>query len=344
MSEQLPDTPSVETSDYIAVVRRRLPILIGVPALAVLLVVLIVATRPTQYRGNVTVAGSAFLGEGAPFTGSGADKAFNDTFVAVAQTDALADRVAKATSVDADEVRDGLTAAPQRNAPVINVGFRTERKPDATKVARAAAEETLRTVLRVDVAQEMVTNAEAALQKAQADIDAFTARTGLSAADADEDVRVEQIADLDQQAIQATARRDASAPALRAAVEAKRNQFKDQRVALREFALLQDNEVAVAERLAAARKQLDSANASLAASRSTTVVAVGDVKAVRRVDEAVRKGTAALAAGLVLGGALVALLELTGRRTAAAGSAGAIPLPRRRGRDHSKRRPVARRA
>lgn len=336
------DNSSVETSDYIAAMRRRLPVLLGIPALAVMLVLLIVATRPAEYRGTVTVAGTAFLGEGSAFSGSGADKTFNDTFVAIAESDGLADRVAAATKVDADEVREGLTAAPQRNAPVINVGYRTKSKDEATKVARAAAEETLRSVLRVDVAQEMVTQADAAVQKARADIDAFIARTGLTPADADETIRIEQIANLEQQAIQATARRDASAPALRAAVDAKRAQLNDQRAALREFSTLQDAETAASERLSAVRKQLDSANASLAASRSSAVVAVGDVKSVRKMDEAVRKGTAALGAGLVLGGALVALLELADRRAGVTRDAVAIRLPRRRGR-HGGRRPVARR-
>ena len=350
MSDTTSQTPSVETSDYIAAVRRRLPVLLGVPALAVLLVLVIVATRPSQYRGTVTVAGTAFLGEGSPFSGSGADKTFNDTFVAVAESEALADRVATATKVDADDVRAGLTAAPQRNAPVINVSYRTQKKADATKVAKAAADETLRSILRVDVAQEMVNQADAALTKTRADIDAFIGRTGLSPADADESVRIEQIATLDQQAIAAAARRESSAAALRAAVEAKRTQLNDQRAALREFTGLEDAETAAAERAASARKQLDTANSYLAASRSATVVAVGDVKTVRRLDEAVRKGTAALGAGIVIGGALVALLELADRRGGIAPATAAIPFPRRRGRngrngrDNARRRAVARRA
>lgn len=338
-------TASIETSDYIAVMRRRLPVLLAVPALAVVIVLLTVVARPAVHRGTVTVAGTAFLGDASPFSGSGADKAFNDTFVAIAQSDGLADRVARTTGVDASDVRDGLTAAPQRNAPVINVGYRTSNRADAPKVARAAAEETLRSVLRVDVSQAVVNEAGAALDKARADIDAFTARTGLSPADADEEVRIDQIADLEQLAIQATARRDASAPALRAAVEAKRAQLNGQRAALREFEGLQAAETAAAERLTAARKQLDDANGLLAASRSAAVVTPGEVKEVRRVDEAVRKGTAALGAGLVLGGALVALLELADRRgVGASRTAAAIPFPRRRGRDHDRRRAVARRA
>jgi capsular polysaccharide biosynthesis protein len=334
----IPSNSPVETSEYIAAARRRLPVLLGVPALAVLLVLLTVAMSPTRYRGTVTVAGTAFLGEGSSFSGSGAEKAFTDTFVAIAQSDGLADRVAQATGVARDDVREGLTAAPQRTTPVITVAYRTERKADAVKVASAAAQETLRSVLRLDVSQNVVTEAEAALAKAAADIDAFTARTGISLADADESVRIEQIADLEQQAIQSTARRDGSAAALRAAVDAKRKQLQEQRPALREFASLDAAETAARERLTDARKQLDVANGLLAASRSNAVVSAGDVRAVRRVDDAVRKGTAALGAGLVLGGVLVALLELASRRAAA------IPLPRRRNRQAPERRAVARRA
>lgn len=306
----------LETSDYLAALRRRWAVIIAVPLLASLLVVAVTLMRPTEYRSTVNVAGTAFLGgEGSPFNGSGADKTFNDTFVAVAESDGLAERVAKATGVDAADIEKGLNATPVRTAPVINVTYRTDRKADAAKVARAAAEETLRTVLKVEVAEDLARQAQEAVTKSQAEIDAFTERTGLTAFDASQETRIEQISALEQQQIQATARRDAAAAnTLRAAVEAKKRELRDRAVDFRTYDVLAANQTAAVERLASARKMLDAANASVAAGRSSSVIQAGDTRAVPRVDEAVRKGAAAVGAGAILGGALVVLLELATRR------------------------------
>jgi capsular polysaccharide biosynthesis protein len=345
----------METIDYWDVIRRRLTILVAVPAMAVAIVASVVLVRPAEYRATATVAGSALIGgEGSAFTGTNATKQFTDNFVALVTSDGIAARVAAATKVPEGRVSSGVGAKAVGISPVINVTYRTSSRATAGPVAKAAAREALRAVLRVDVDQEIVSEAERAVVRAQEKTDEFLTSTGLTLSDVSTDVEIQQIATLEQQALQAASRGElAGAARINAAAEAAKAALAKNAPNVRAYSNLDAAEKQAVDRLAEARTTLARSTATLAAAEHNAVISLGSTRKVSPLREAGRKGGAALAIGAALGAVLAALLELASRRpqsftpvNAQTGGPNGGPA-RRRGRSNrsrNRRRAVPRRA
>jgi hypothetical protein len=199
----------------------------------------------------------------------------------------------------------------------MQVTYRSDRRADVSPVAAAIAGEVMKFLptSQVDMAGSLVEQATKAVGDAQAEIDAFTAGSKVFVPDRDYQIKAQQVADLERQALEAAARGESGeAASINAALPAKRAEVAALAPKLAAYTSLLDKKARAEEHRAEAQTSLDLALAFERASDPASVVTVNPVRAISRADAAVRKAAVAVGSALFLAIALVVLLEPSGRR------------------------------
>ena len=308
----------MEISDYFGTLRRRLWILVVPPLLAGAAVLAMASSEPTEYRATATVAAPSLIGTpGTPYAGANGTKSFVADFTAVASSERILRAVADATGLAPGRISDGLSVREVGSSSVMQVTFRTEKKPQAAAVASAVASETIKflPVGQVDLTRALVTEAQTAADAAQKELDAFMAANGLVVPDRDYQVMAQQVAQLEQQALAASARGEVEEAArITAALPAKRAALAALAPKLTAYTTLADRRDQARRGLAEATTLQQTAVAFQKASDPASVVSVAPTREIPRTDAVARKTAVAAAAALLLAIGLVALLEPADRR------------------------------
>ncbi|MGH3118476.1 MAG: hypothetical protein ACRDQ2_15455 [Gaiellales bacterium] len=318
----------MEIRDYFGTLRRRAWILLIPPLVAGGVVLAMATSTPSEYRATATVAAPSLIGTpGTPYAGVNGTKSFVADFTALATSERIVRSVAETTGLSPGRILEGLSVREVGTSSVIQVTFRTERKAKAAEVASAVAGETIKflPVGQVDLTQEMVEEAQAGVTAAEAELDAFTAESGLVVPDRDYQVMAQQVSQLEQQALAAAARGEAEEAArIAAAFPAKRAALKALAPKLATYAGLVDRQDRARQQLADATASHQTAIAFQNASDPTSVVSIAPTAEISRTEAVARKTSVAAAAALLLAIGFVALLEPTGRRRSGSAGAGRI--------------------
>ena len=194
----------MEIKDQLSVIWRKLWIVILVPLLAGGIVAGLQLRQPVQYQATATVAVPGVVsGADALYGGTTGNKAFVSNYLAMVESLDIAQQVAQETHVPLSDVQSGLQSAQIGDSGVVSVSFSTQHKDQAAKVSRAAADDALTAVFKpgLDKAKGAVDTARKAASDAQAAVDAFVVETGLPDPDRAYQVKAQQIASLEQQAV-----------------------------------------------------------------------------------------------------------------------------------------------
>lgn len=308
----------MEIRDYVGTLRRRVWILVLPPLVAGAAVLGMAANTPPEFRATATAAAPALVGTtGTAYGGPNGAKAFVSDFSAVVTSDRIVGKVAGATGVPAQRIKQGLSVRQMGTSTLMQVTYRTDRKAEAAPVAVAAAGEAMRFLpsSQVQLSGSLVEEAQAAAGAVQAELDAFTVASGVVVPDRDYQIRAQQVADLERQSLEAAARGEAEAAARIAAVlPAKRAQLAELAPKLATYNTLVDKKNRAQQRLAEAQASLQMALAFEKASDPASVVTVGPTREISRAETAAQKAAVAVGASLFLAIGLVVLLEPAGRR------------------------------
>lgn len=309
----------MEISDYLRIARRRLWILVLVPLLAGGIVAALVLTAPPAYRATATVAAPALVGgpSSNQYSGSNGPKAFVANFAAAVTSSRILNQVAAETHVPEPEVASGLAASPIGDSSLIEVSYQTTMRDEAGLIAKAAAADTIRFLFQsqVTLAEQTVKEAAKAVADADAKLNAFYQSTGLVLPDKAYEIKVQQLANLQQQQAQSQAEGQLTAAAtLAATAQAKQAELKALGPQVVAYQSLLDRKHQATDQLDLMQQGLDQAHAQYSAADPAAVVTLGDTQQSPLLAVLARKGLPAAGAGLFLAVGIVLLLELLGRR------------------------------
>lgn len=308
----------MEIREYVPTLRRRLWILILPPILAGAVVLAMAASTPPEFRATATVAAPALIGASdTPYAGPNGPKSFVSDFTAMATSDRIVGKVAAATGIPATRITDGLKIRQVGTSSLMQVTYRSDRRADVQLVAQGIAGEVMKFLptSQVEMAGSLVEQATKAVADVQVEMDAFTANSKVFVPDRDYQIKAQQVADLERQALEAAARGDTGEAAnIDAALPAKRAELAALAPKLATYTSLVDKKTRAEQHLAEAQTALELALAFEKASDPASVVTVNPIRGISRADAAVRKAAVAVGSALFLAIALVVLLEPAGRR------------------------------
>jgi capsular polysaccharide biosynthesis protein len=314
----------MEIKDHLALIRRRLWIILLVPLLAGGATALLIMRQAVTYHAAATVAVPGVVGgQDGQFSGSTGNRAFTANFTAVVTSRAITDAVGAQFKIPSDTILAGTSTAPIGDSSIVTVTYKTERKADAERVVTALAAKSLnfmfdprQAIAAAAKAQQTIDQANQAVGAAQAAIDAFVTETKLADPTQDYQVKAQQISALEQQAVEAGARGETDAAA-RIGVAAVA--MKPQLTALGAQVARYNGLVEAKQR---ALTQLDDARKAQAAQLTlpatvdpATAVSVSAATANSQLHDAVQKGAAAFAAALFLVLLAIFTLEAVFRQT-----------------------------
>ena len=307
----------MELKDHLAVIRRRLWLVVLVPLLAAGGTAGLVLRQPQEYLATATVAVPGLVGgQDAQFSGSTGNRAFVANFLAVVHSQAIAEAVAAETKIPVDDIIAGTVTSPVGESSVVTVTYKTDRKASADPVVTALATKSLTfmfdprlAVADVTRAQGFVDAANKAVTDAQAAINAFVAETKLANPTQDYQVKAQQIATLEEQAVAAGSRGEADASArIAAAAVAMKPQLTALGGLVARFNVLTEGKQRALAQLDDAQKGLASASDKPAAVNPASAISVSATTDVARLQSAAQKAVAASAAAFFL--VLLALFTL----------------------------------
>jgi uncharacterized protein involved in exopolysaccharide biosynthesis len=317
----------MEIKDHLALIRRRLWLVVLVPLLAAVATAGLVLRQPQEYVATATVAVPGLVGGQDPqFGGSTGNKAFVANFLAVVHSRAIAEAVSAQTKISVDAIFAGTATLPVGDSSVVTVTYRTDRKATADPVVTALATKSLAfmfdprlTVAATTRAQGAVDSANKAVTDSHAGINAFVAETKLANPSQDYQVKAQQISTLEEQAVAAASRgeADASAKIAAAAVAMKPQLATLGGLVARYNGLTETKQRALAQ-LDDAQKGLSTAIAQPAAVDPASAVSVSATTSVARLQSAAQKAVAAAAAAFFL--VLLALFSLEAMFRGSSGS------------------------
>lgn len=308
----------MEISEYLRLIKDRIWILILIPLAAAIVVVGLLLARSPEYEATATVAVPAIIGgEDSQYAGPSGARTFVADFVAVITSPELITRISQATDVAPELISEGLSArAVDLNGSLVEVTYLTRQQATAGPVAQAAAGETIAFLFQApaQIAQQQVDEAQRAVDEAQVQLDAFAAQTGFML-DRAYEAKAAQLSSLELQEIEARAAGDTTRSArLEDEINARSAELAELAPQVATYTNLAAQRTQAAGRLDVARDLLEQANARVEAGKSGKVVVSGSARQVSRASAIVRKGTAAVGAGLFLSVALIVLLEFAGHR------------------------------
>ena len=309
----------MELSDYLRIVRRRWWILILVPVIAGGAVGYVQLSQPATFSATATVAAPALVGGTSTnqYSGAAGPKTFVGNFIAAISTPQIVTRVSEETGIKAGPIKDGLAAAQVGTSSIMEVTYTAKKKQNAGPVANAAARATIVFLFKdqLDLAREPLDVAQQALNKAQADLDAFTKAAGTPVPDQDYNLKAASIAALEQDRAQAIAAGDTiAADRLGTLIDARKVELVQLGAVLAQFKDLQDKKVQAVTNVNQLQQTFQQANAQFKAADPDKAVLLGDTVKVDAVSKAILGGAAAAAGGLFLAIGIVALVELGSRR------------------------------
>ncbi len=307
----------MEIKDHLALIRRRLWLVVLVPLLAAVATAGLVLRQPQEYLATATVAVPGLVGgQDGQFSGSTGNRAFVANFLAVVHSRAIAEAVSAETKIPVAAIFAGTVTSPVGESSLVTVTYRTDRKADADPVATALATKSLafmfdprQAVADATRAQGSVDAANNAVTGAQAGITAFVAETKLANPSQDYQVKAQQISTLEEQAVAAGSRGEADASArIAAAAVAMKPQLTALGGLVARFNVLTEAKQRSLAQLDEAQKGLAAATAKPAAIDPASAVSVSATTAAARLQSAAQKAVAAFAAAFFL--VLLALFTL----------------------------------
>lgn len=314
----------MEIKDHLQFLRRRLWIVVLVPLVAAGATAALAMRRPPEYRATATVAVPGLVGgEAGQFSGSTGNRAFVANFLAVVHSRAIAEAVAADTGVPVDSVLSGTVTSALGESSLVKVTYETVRKADADPVVMALATKSLsfmfdprRASEATARAQQAVDAANGAVNAAQGAIDAFVAETKLANPAQDYQVKAQQIAALEEQAVAAGARGETAAAAIAQAAVAMKPQLAALGAHVARFNVLVEAKQRALEQLKGAQDRLVEVT-SPPTLDPATAISVSDTTEVARLKDTVQKAAAAFAAALFLVFLALFTLDSMTRRPAA---------------------------
>src|SRR3954447_22181449 len=124
----------MEIKDHLALIRKRLWIILLVPLLAGGATVGLMLKKPQTYHATATVAVPGVVGgQDGQFSGSTGNRAFVANFVAGVHSRAIAEAVAAELKIPSSDILDGSATTPIGDSSIVTVTYRTEHKGDAEK-------------------------------------------------------------------------------------------------------------------------------------------------------------------------------------------------------------------
>jgi capsular polysaccharide biosynthesis protein len=313
----------VEIGDYLRVIRRRLWILILVPFLAAGTVAAVLLLQAPKYRTVATVAAPALVGGSASnqYSGPNGVRVFVANFTAALTTPQVLSRVAEQTHVPEETARDGLSAQAIEDSSLIEVTYVTTDRAQAAAVPQAASSETIRFLFQsqVDLAKKSVSAAERAVTEARKKITDFTRKTGIVNPEQTYQLQERNILSLQQRRLEEQAAGNTTAAAtLGAAIEAAQAELARLAPQVTDYQDLVRQEEQTETRRNDLQRSLEQLLAQSRAADPRSVVSVSDPEQLSRLAAFARQGGVAFAAGLFLAIAIVFLLEVVRRPSAAA--------------------------
>lgn len=299
----------MEIKDHLALIRRRLWLVVLVPLLAAIATAGLVLRQPQEYVATATVAVPGLVGgTDGQFSGSTGNRAFVANFVAVVRSRAIAAAVAAETGIPIDAIFAGTVTSAVGESSLVTVSYRTDKKANADPVVTALATKSLAFMFDPRLAVADVTRATAsvdaannALTAAQAGITAFVAETKLANPSQDYQVKAQQIATLEEQAVAAGSRGEGEASArIAAAAVSLKPQLASLGALVARFNVLNEAKQRAGAQLTEAQKGLALAQAKPAAIDPATAISVSATTAVARMQSAIQKAVAAFAAAFFL--------------------------------------------
>jgi capsular polysaccharide biosynthesis protein len=308
----------VEINDYLAILKRRKNVLVAVPALAALLVVGFIVSKPKEYQAVATVAAPALVGGASSnqYSGANGPKAFVSNFEAAVTSPPIVDQVARDTKASKGRVKSGLSATEIGSSSLMQVTYHTSKRNEAAKVARAAAADTIVFLFKtqVQLAEQPVQGAQKALSEAQAAIADLSKQTGLVVPDKDYEVRAQEIASLQGAQAQAIAGgQGATASRLQSQIDQKKSALASIGDKVQQYQSLADRKDVAVTQLNQAQTALQLAQGQLAAADPQRVVTLGQTHSVSIIGDVAQKGLVSIFAGLILALGIIAALELLER-------------------------------
>jgi capsular polysaccharide biosynthesis protein len=299
----------MEIKDHLALIRRRLWLVVLIPLLAAGATAGLVLRQPQEYLATATVAVPGLVGgQDGQFSGSTGNRAFVANFLAVVHSRAIAEAVSVDTNVPVDAIFAGTVTSPVGESSLVTVTFRTDTKANADPVVTALATKSLAfmfdprlAVAAVTQAQTAVDGAKQAVADAQAGINAFVAETKLANPSQDYQVKAQQISTLEEQAVAASSRGDGEASArIAAAAVAMKPQLTSLGGLVARFNILTETKQRALSQLDESQRTLAAATAKPAAVDPVSAVSVSATTAAARLQSAVQKAVAAFAAAFFL--------------------------------------------
>src|SRR4051812_22170210 len=174
---------TMEIIDYFRAIGRRFWVLVLVPLVAGLVPLAYFLVRPAQFAGRALISPTALIGGGNAdnqYTGSDAEKRFNNDVKAAVTTKRLIDQVAGETKVPASRVKSGLDVQQVEESSFIQLNYTTTHKSEAVPVVRATAENTLRFLFQsqVELAHAQVDAAQKQVDRAENDLETLSRSVG----------------------------------------------------------------------------------------------------------------------------------------------------------------------
>lgn len=323
----------MQFKDYVAIAKRRLNILVLVPALAVLLVAGATVVKPTAYEATATVAAPALVGgiNANQYSGAAGLKTFVANFEAAVTSAPIVKKVAADTKVRASRVRGGLSATEVGTSSLMDVHYQTTNRRSAGAVAQAAASATVEFLFKTQMvlAQRPVDATSKALDDNEAAIASVVKQSGLVAPDRDFDVKLQAMTQLETQATAAAANgQTAAASRIEATVNARRAEIAALAPEVETYRTLIDKKNQLISTLNKAEQTLEQAKAQFGAADPARVVTLGATSRISVVGQLAQRGATALAGALLLSIGIVVLLELlSGRSEVAAPVLACVPDP-----------------
>lgn len=329
----------MEIVDYLRIARRHLVVLIGVPLLAGALAVAYVLLSPRPYTATVYVSAPSLMGSQAgTYQGPQGATQFVNDFSAQATSPAVANLVAGSEHVSADDVTNGVSVTQVDLSSQVELTYTTTKPRTAGPVALAVARQSLKGMFapQVHLAKAGVRAATKSLHDANGALATFARKNGNLPVDQQYTTLTAQITRLEEEkALDQSQGLTWSASVLSGKIAKLQSQAAKLAPLTGDRADLLARQQAAQNTLTDSERVLAQAKSQLAAADPSQVIQPTPAEQMPLTHLFVTIVLPALAVGLVLAIALVALLELVARHRAA-------PAVERDDDTHRRRVPVRR--
>ena len=308
----------MEIRDYWGTLRTRLQPVRGLlwiaaaaPALAALVAVAVVLTRPVLYRATATVVVPVQQSVGSPI--AAVDQSVAD-FLGAVRSDAVIALVAQSLHVSRSEIEQGLSTSRLGTSSLVEVSFEAPETQIVTQVVWATSRQALGLIQRAVVAplDRERQLAEADYGNAESGIESFLAQTGLGVPSQVFRIQTSRLIALHDELGKARTSGDEEAVARLQALIAMKQAALTQQVV--EYQRLQDARQRALNALFAADSRYLQATGQLTATANGQSMKTTGPERVSKLRELPAGIVASVVLGEVLSIALIALLALVRRQ------------------------------